>query len=265
MHGILLSETRPVISVKNMINGKAPLVLVYHSIGVNGGFDNIKKSTFESHISWLSNNCKIVSLKDIVLSSKEKVKKVVITFDDGLKSFHENAAPILRKYDVPATVFVVSAALQNTPPPTVEYIVKERLQSPENLMTREQLLALTEEPLFTIGSHSATHQKLPKIENQDRVIREVRKSKIVLESELEVDIDIFSYPNYRYDKKSRKLVSKYYSRAVKGDGGTTVIDRSTDPYLIPRVSGARSINKIKFILIDTVRIGYDKIIKWMGW
>jgi peptidoglycan/xylan/chitin deacetylase (PgdA/CDA1 family) len=249
--------------VKNWLMGKSPLVIMYHSVGVDGGVDNISIKEFERHIRWLKKNCSIVGLEEI-FERKENKKKVVITFDDGLCSFHKNAIPILRTYSAPATVFVISVVLQENRQVKAKNIIKNRLKTSESLMGYEKLLNLKEDPIVTIGSHSITHPKIPKIDNEKKVVKEVRESKEIIEKKLKIEIDKFAYPHNKYDQRTREIVSNSYSYAVKGGGRASVIDNKTDPYLVPRVSGARSLNEIRAILIDAVRSDNRFLRRWIG-
>lgn len=243
--------------------GARPVILMYHSVGVEGGFDNVSLHRFERHIEWMRGRCEVVNLRQLLSGGDCVRKKVAITFDDGLASFYSNAVPILKKYEVPATVFIMSAAVRRPSSIALDHIMRKRLNTPESLMTREQLEELKEEPLITIGSHSVTHPKLPEVKSESDLLYEVKGAKEIIEEELDISVDQFAYPHNRYDRRVHEIVSKHYAYAVQGNGGTMLINDSTDPCLIPRVSGARSLNEIKLIMCDIVRIGNRTIRKWV--
>src|SRR3989344_3122644 len=71
-------------------------ILMYHSIAENGVFFTVKPSEFERQMKYLSKNKKIPR------------KTVVLTFDDGYLDNYENAFPVLKKYNFPATIFVAT-------------------------------------------------------------------------------------------------------------------------------------------------------------
>ena len=91
-------------------------ILLYHgvtnsdSIGIeNSSGKHIKAEEFESQMKWLSENKKVVSLKEV-----NKVKgSVAITFDDAFKNVHDVALPILKKYDLPSTFFITTGFVEN--------------------------------------------------------------------------------------------------------------------------------------------------------
>lgn len=75
----------------------------------------ISKSTFEAHIKFLCEHYKIISL-DTLLETPLKTNKppVVITFDDGYRDNFTEAYPILKKYNVPATIYITTSFPEQT-------------------------------------------------------------------------------------------------------------------------------------------------------
>ena len=78
-------------------------ILTYHGISARN---------FERHLQWLTAHYHIVSLAEAVQwvggNDRDASRRVVLTFDDGYKSFHHDLWPLLRKYATPATLFAVS-------------------------------------------------------------------------------------------------------------------------------------------------------------
>ena len=69
---------------------------------------------FEKQIQYLSKNTNLVSLKDF-FNSKDKSFKIAITFDDGFKNNFTYAAPILKRYNVPASMFITGLVNEDHP------------------------------------------------------------------------------------------------------------------------------------------------------
>jgi len=70
---------------------------------------------FEKQIKWLSKNFNIIKLSELIqilqagkINDKKYQKAVAITFDDGYKDNYLYAYPILKKYKIPATIFLIS-------------------------------------------------------------------------------------------------------------------------------------------------------------
>ena len=78
-------------------------ILTYHGISARN---------FERHLQWLNAHYHIVSLAEAVQwvrgNYRDESRRVVLTFDDGYKSFRHDLWPLLRKYGTPATLFAVS-------------------------------------------------------------------------------------------------------------------------------------------------------------
>jgi len=71
----------------------------------------VTPKTLESHILYLKNYYKISTFKEFVSRYKEDVKMnmrpfCVLTFDDGWYDFYKNVYPLIKKYKIPATVFL---------------------------------------------------------------------------------------------------------------------------------------------------------------
>ena len=99
---------------------KRLLILTYHNISDGSEFflkehpfkvrPVITTKQFETHLGVLKQKFCVLSLKDAVCEMKDdkgsKKDLVAITFDDGYRSFYHLAFPLLKKYDLPATVFL---------------------------------------------------------------------------------------------------------------------------------------------------------------
>ena len=72
----------------------------------------VSKSVFEKQIRYLKKNFNVISINDINKNFNLK-KKIVITFDDGYFDNFENAFPILKEYNCPAIIYIVTSFLDN--------------------------------------------------------------------------------------------------------------------------------------------------------
>jgi len=68
---------------------------------------------FEKQIIYIKSNYNIISLHELLESNSQKnlfpAGSIAITFDDGYEDNYRYAFPILRKHDIPATIFVSTA------------------------------------------------------------------------------------------------------------------------------------------------------------
>ena len=77
----------------------------------------ISKKDFEARVRFLARHYTPVALQDILSaadSGRWPRQPVLVTFDDAYASVVENAAPVCRKYGVPAVLFINASCLDNT-------------------------------------------------------------------------------------------------------------------------------------------------------
>ena len=77
----------------------------------NGFYPETSTADFKKQITHLVKNYRVISLDEIVerVKTKKSLRRcVVITFDDGFRDNYEIAYPILRKYNIPATIFLTT-------------------------------------------------------------------------------------------------------------------------------------------------------------
>lgn len=96
------------------ILGPPVLVLLYHRV-TNLPYDPqqlaVSPVNFRNHLAYLTSNYNVCRFEDNWCTHKRP--NVVITFDDGYEDNLLEALPILREYNVPATVFVATDAVEN--------------------------------------------------------------------------------------------------------------------------------------------------------
>ena len=201
-------------------------VMMYHHIGsLPSGADDIRKGLtvskeeFDSQVKYLTENgYNILTLGqlDKAIENKKVPEKIaVLTFDDGYDDNFSEALPILKKYKVVGTFFIISSKVD-----TSEY------------MSRDQIKELAKAG-NEIGSHSATHPSLDKSKGA-QLEKEVKKSKEDLEAISETPIISFCYPAGKYNDETIKALSDAgYKIAVTTHGSTGTL--ATDKLLeIPR-------------------------------
>jgi peptidoglycan/xylan/chitin deacetylase (PgdA/CDA1 family) len=107
------------------------LALMYHSVpgAAHADFVDpawaIPEDLFEQQLQLLAENCHVVSLAQahaFVMGDSEPLppRSVVLTFDDGYLDNLEVAAPLLRKYQMPATIFVPTGYIDRQEPQWID-------------------------------------------------------------------------------------------------------------------------------------------------
>lgn len=156
---------------------KRNVTLVYHSIGqVSSENDpyklTISPKNFENHLKAIS-----------------KYKgKVSITFDDGYENNFKYAFPLLKKYGLRATFFVVTDFINGRM--GSEIFGGENFK--ENPLTWDEI-SVMDKAGMGFGSHSKTHRILANI-SADELEEELSHSKIEIEKALGHKIEGFAYP-----------------------------------------------------------------------
>lgn len=95
------------------------IVLMYHKIGEGSDFiPALDARVFQKQISFIKKFYNVIPLEDIFIlpSSRNRKAKAVVTFDDGYRSIYKYAYPILKKYNIPATVFLTVDSIEKNIP-----------------------------------------------------------------------------------------------------------------------------------------------------
>ena len=102
-------------------------------------------------------------------------KSIVITFDDGYMDNYYNAFPILKDFNMVATIFCITSKLDGS-----YYLSKDAINEMSNYG-------------IDIQSHTVNHPKLDKM-TYDEQLTELKESKKTLESITGKKVDSIAYP-----------------------------------------------------------------------
>ena len=100
------------------VRGPRYAILCYHRVGTEGVplFSTLPPEICEAQMRFLRRHCRLVSLEQLCAELQDPAARgqaVAVTFDDGYLDTYRNAFPILKKYGVPATVFVVVGSIES--------------------------------------------------------------------------------------------------------------------------------------------------------
>ncbi len=192
-------------------------ILVYHYVEfVKDSKDTIRKSLdiippiFEAQIKTLKDfgyNFITASELGQYLDGKKQLpqRPVILTFDDGYADFYTDVFPILKKYNVAATEYVVSGFL-DTP----------------NYMTTEQVKEIAQSGLVEIGAHTVHHLNLKSLP-LEHAKKEIEQSKEDLEQLLGIKVVSFAYPYGGFNEHLAELVKNAgFTTGVTTKGGSIV-------------------------------------------
>lgn len=145
-------------------------ILMYHSVGADVDLKlDLSIDKFISHMKYLSEHCNLITIDEYVRNIKcpkyYSDDTYVITFDDGFKTFIDNAMPVLERYRVPATIYVSTGFVcgDNVHPLSTNYSTFKSLLPP---MSVADLINLSSNELITLGAHSHFHRDYPGLSNE---------------------------------------------------------------------------------------------------
>jgi peptidoglycan/xylan/chitin deacetylase (PgdA/CDA1 family) len=99
------------LKVIRYFTGKKPVVLMYHRILRDPKLPGIDPLVFEAQMVYLKKHFNVMNMKMFFQRLKDNNlprNTAVITFDDGHQDFYTTAWPILRKYELPASLFITT-------------------------------------------------------------------------------------------------------------------------------------------------------------
>ncbi len=200
----------------------------------------------------------ISSINPITSASKGKI---TFTFDDGVENNLLVAAPILKKYGITATIFIIPECIGMV---TVPNTCKANPNA--KYMTWEQLATLKNDYGWSIESHTMTHPLLASTDPTDQpvalteqeVIDELKDSKEELISR-GYDVTAIAPPYGDYNSKTLALIAKYYA-LQRGFQDTGFNEFPYSDYLVrdQMIQGNVSIATVKGYINDALAIN-----KWL--
>jgi len=206
-------------------------ILCYHNFNPTiPGSMNMRPKKFEAQLKWLRDNgFTVIPLQEAVeylrgTRASLPAKPVVITADDGWRSVYTYMLPLVRKYNIPVTLFIYPHAISQG----------------KNAMTWAQLKELQQTGLFDIQGHTYWHpnfkqekKKLSSSEYEKLVKTQLVNSKKILEDKLGTKVTLLAWPFGIYDDYLEQEAAKAgYVMAFSIDARTA--NRSYRPMAQPR-------------------------------
>jgi peptidoglycan/xylan/chitin deacetylase (PgdA/CDA1 family) len=188
----------------------APIIM-YHSVRPvveRKDLLAVSVKTFERQMRFLkSAHYSVVALEQMAAAVSQKKnlpgRVIAITFDDGNADNFTYAFPILKKYGLAATIF----------------LIVDDIGKPDKL-SWDQIRQMQGSGLITFGSHTISHPFLDCISSDSELIKEISGSKEKLEAGLGRSVACFAYPCGRLNSLARKYVidAGYKAGAVTNPG-----------------------------------------------
>jgi len=209
-------------------------VLLYHNVTEgpteNDALMHISTGMLEEHFKALADNgYTAVSMSEYYDWRTKGIplpkKCVLITFDDGYISNYQYAYPLLKKYNLKATIYVIASRMGAA---NVEF--------PH--FSWQQAIEMEKSGYVEIESHSFTHPDFSTISYEQTVI-EMRLSKYAIETNMNKECRFFAYPYGKTNSSSAAVAAQAPYKMVSIVSNSGIAGSGTDFYNLPRhtVSG----------------------------
>jgi peptidoglycan/xylan/chitin deacetylase (PgdA/CDA1 family) len=198
-------------------------VICYHSIGKDPtGKSPIIISTekFRQHLQTIKDDgyttLTMAELNDYLFKDKPiPEKSVVLTFDDGYIDNYTNAFPILKEFNMNATIFIISTYLDGG-----------------TYLSPNQVKEMSDYGI-DIESHTVTHRRLSEMSYEDQ-LKELKNSKESIEKITGKPIIAIAYPEGKFNEDTKKATMEAgYSMGFTIDRGYA--DRSDNAAQLNRI------------------------------
>ena len=211
-------------------------VLLYHKIDlptadvkIRGAFTYPNK--FERQILYLKKQgFEFFTASELVKFYKQNgefpPKAISITFDDGWKDNYLNAFPIMKKFGVKATIFLVPTCIgQNTDKVTADG------EGKREHLSEKDILEMSDGGI-EFASHSFNHKLFHQI-SKEEIEFEVTESKKFIENLTNKECSVFAYPAGFFTEFAKDAIKKAgYEAAFSTVYGA---ENKTDIYALNRI------------------------------
>lgn len=240
-------------------------ILLYHNVHPLSDSDmNVKPGQFEKQMQFLSKNYHVLSLDEALDSLRQKNRirrqQVAITFDDGYQDNYSFVYPLLSKFKMPATIFLLAGEED-----------QERKASHlgngaffQNRLLDWKEIKEMENSGISFGSHGVSHGRFKGLTDA-QLLRELTESKKKIENEIGKKASFFSYPygtSLDFDERTEHFTCQAgYEAAFSKRFGRN--HSKTDLYALKRIGVEASDTLFTFRAKLNGALGLLSIFDWM--
>ena len=209
--------------------GRQVPVLMYHAVGDDCWGEEhlfVRPAELEQQLQYLSENgYETIFFEDLAHLERYE-KPVILTFDDGYDDNYTLLLPLLQKYHMKATIFMIAGDIGGP-----------------HKLTQPQLRELTQSGLVSIQSHGWSHKNMAAM-GWPALVCELLRSKLALTLACGCVPTAVSYPNGKCTERTRTAAGWFYAYGVRTFDGSYLT--GTDPLLIPRIAVTRDMTLEQF-------------------
>ena len=223
---------------------RAIKILCYHSVGNDGSVPlglSVTEENFENQIKFLKKNYCIISLDEAVKMIKDKreipPRAIVITFDDGYRDNYTHVFEIVKKYNVPITIFLTVNPIQRREALWTDYIITGL-----NLSKSRQITLKHFSSEIPLRDHAQKQQAIIKLLNAAKKVSDQDKSALLnsLKEQLRIDFKSEAFQNRML---STEMIKEMFDNGI-GFGSHTM-----DHPILTKISA----EKLKYEVVESKR------------
>ena len=232
-----LEHVKEPVYKKNEKNIKVP-ILIHHNFRTPIPYkEDVYKlfssqENFEENVKTLwEDGYTFITLEDLYQYNKGQIglpeKVIIITMDDGQIGCYTDAFPVLKKYQIPATIFIVN-----------------QLVGTEDYFSWEQAKEMYDTGLVKIHCHGYHHSEYSSV-GKEKLILDYTKSHQEIEEHMGESIQkIMAYPAGKSSKDTIKWLKEIgFEIQVQTKYGTVNKSRNLDLTDLGRIRGERATGK----------------------
>ena len=197
-------------------------IFVYHRFGDNRyPSTNTSIKELKKEFEYLKkHNYKVISLNKLINLIKNKRdldRYVVLTIDDGFKSFYENGLKIFKKYKYPFTLFIATKPIES---------------GYRDFLSWSEVNECSQ--YGTIAFHSHTHPHLTHLSSEE-IKEDTKKGMQIFEKHLGYKPKFYAYPYGEYDDRVKNIIKSFGFEAILNQN-IGAVSKESDIYDLDRIA-----------------------------
>ncbi len=223
-----LCSTSTGLRIAKWLTKSYPKILMYHRFDEDAAWRRVGAHAFETQIRLIKENCNVIGLKELVSSARTgrsfQPNSIVITVDDGYEDFYLYAFPILKKYQVPATVYVTTDFIDGKMwmwPDVIDYILRKTAYKDYSIFTRGRMRT------FHIAGEKGRRRAWNELADYCLTLAEKEKQCFLNEVAEDLRVNVPVEPVHKYKALSWRQIEEMIKYGIEIGGHTKTHPRLT--------------------------------------